>query len=489
MEPKNDDPKKINEKSQNTDNNKNNIKNINESNHLSNKMEQKEQEKIENLNTLKKSEVNEEKNNIKLKPLANKENQENNQENKTKEENEKNNEDNNNKENNKKTDIQKNYYRKEIPVKDWGCRSIDEYDIFDNEPVGNGTYGTVFKAIYKGSEEYAKNYGIPKIVALKKIKTVNEKEGFPITALREIMIMKRLRHKNILQLLEVVISKPNEKNKFKSNAYLVFEYMEHDLCSIICSNFSYEKSQIKYILYELLLGLQYLHKNNILHRDIKTLNILLNNKGEVKIGDFGLSRIFAENAKRKYTNRVATLYYRAPELLLGDTIYGGEIDVWSLGCVFWEILSGNCLFYGDNDKSVFLKICQTCGNPNESNWPGVSQLVNYKEFIPQKKYDNTLDKEAKKYSKIDDVTFDLIKKMLILNPKERITIEQALKHPYFTSHEPKMCKKEDMPKIEEELHYYSYKKKMEQNKQQQQHIAKGEYSKKNKFLGKKRDHN
>ena len=79
--------------------------------------------------------------------------------------------------------------------------------------------------------------------------------------------------------------------------------------------------------------------------------------------------------------------------------------------------------------------------------------------------------------------------MLILNPKERITIEQALNHPYFTSHEPKMCKKEDMPKIEEELHYYSYKKKMEQNKQQQQHIAKGEYSKKNKFLGKKRDHN
>ena len=489
MESKNDGPKKINEQSQNTDNNKIINKDTNDNKCLSNKMEQKDQEKIENLSTLKKSEVNEEKN-IKSKPLINNENI---QENAKKEEKEENKVDNDNKENkennNNKNEVQKNYYRKEIPVKDWGCRSIDEYDIFDNEPVGSGTYGTVFKAIYKGSPEYAKNYGIPKVVALKKIKTVNEKEGFPITALREIMIMKRLRHKNILQLLEVVISKPTEKNNFKSNAYLVFEYMEHDLCSIICSNFSYEKSQIKYILYELLLGLQYLHQNNILHRDIKTLNILLNNKGEVKIGDFGLSRIYAENAKRKYTNRVATLYYRAPELLLGNTVYGGEIDVWSLGCVFWEILTGNCLFYGDDDKSVFLKICQVCGNPNENNWPGVTQLDKYKDFIPQKKYENTLDKEYKKYSKIDDVTFDLLKKMIILNPKERISIEQALKHPYFTSHEPKMCKKEDMPKIEEELHYYSFKRKLEQNKQQQQHVAKGEYSKKNKFLGKKRDHN
>ena len=137
----------------------------------------------------------------------------------------------------------------------------------------------------------------------------------------------------------------------------------------------YEKSQIKYFLHEILLGFQYLHQNNILYRDIKTLNILLNYKGEIKIGDFGLLRIFSENAKRKYTNRVATLYYRAPELLLGDTVYSGEIDVWSLGCVFWEILTGNCLFFGYNDKSVFLLIFQTCGNPNESNW--IVYIVRY----------------------------------------------------------------------------------------------------------------
>ena len=439
-----------------------------------------EDNKVKNDNNeiLKKENNNEDKSkmNIEIKNKENKENKEND-----------NVDDNKIKEGNTINEMPKNIYRKEVPVKDWGCRSLDLYDIVNNKPVGDGAYGTVFKAYYKGPKEYAERYGIPEIVALKKIKTQNEKEGFPITALREIMIMKRLRHKNILQLLEVVTSKPNEKNNFKQNAYLVFEYMEHDLCSILLNNFSYEKSQIKLILYQLLLGLQYLHKNNILHRDIKTLNILLNNKGEVKIGDFGLSRIFAENMKRKYTNRVVTIWYRSPELLLGETVYGSEIDIWSLGCVFWEILTGNCLFYGDNEKSVFLRICQICGNPNEINWPGVSQLPYYNDFIPQKKYDNVLEKEYTKFNKIDEVTFDLLKKMICLNPKERITIEQAFKHPYFTTHEPKMCEEKDMPKIEEELHYYSYKMKKEQQKQQQQHIAKGEYDKKNKsLLGKKR---
>ena len=170
-------------------------------------------------------------------------------------------------------------------------------------------------------------------MALKKIKTENEKQGFPITSLREIMIMKRLNHKNILQLLEVVTSKPFKNNNFEKNAYLVFEYMEHDLCSLIHSKIDYEKSQIKLILYQLIKGLEYLHNNNVLHRDIKPQNILLNNKGEVKIGDFGLSRIFQDNLKnKKYTNRVVTRWYRAPELLLGDIEYGPVFDLWSLGC-------------------------------------------------------------------------------------------------------------------------------------------------------------
>ena len=322
-------------------------------------------------------------------------------------------------------------------------------------------------------------------MALKKIKTENEKQGFPITSLREIMIMKRLNHKNILQLLEVVTSKPSKNNNFENNAYLVFEYMEHDLCSLIHSKIDYEKTQIKLILYELIKGLEYLHNNNVLHRDIKPQNILLNNKGELKIGDFGLSRIFQYNLKnKKYTNRVVTRWYRAPELLLGDIEYGPAIDIWSLGCVFWEILTGDVLFLEDNEKNVFFSICKKCGTPSETNWPGISKYPRYIDFMPQKKFECELNKEYKKYSKIDDITFDLFMKMICLNPKERITIADILKHPYFVSHEPKICEEKDMPRIEEEFHYYT---KSKMNQPRPQHIAKNEYDKNNKkYLGKKR---
>ena len=148
----------------------------------------------------------------------------------------------------------------------------------------------------------------------------NEKEGFPITAVREIMILKQLHHKNIINLLEIITSKPTEKNKNRGNTYLVFEYMEHDLNGLIDRKVSFEIPQIKCIMHQVLSGIQYLHNNNIMHRDIKGANILLNNKGEVKIADFGLARIFNTNSgfRANYTNRVVTLWYRSPELLLGN---------------------------------------------------------------------------------------------------------------------------------------------------------------------------
>lgn len=396
------------------------------------------------------------------------------------------NEKNETKEEDKKTEEGlKKVKKREMSIKDWGCRNVEVYDIINN-PVGEGTFGTVFKAYYKGPKDYAEKIGIPDIVALKKIKTEDEKQGFPITALREIMIMTRLNHKNILQLLEVVTSKPSEKNNYEQNAYLVFEYMEHDLCSLILNNFSYDKSQIKLIIYQLLQGLQYLHKNNVLHRDIKPQNILINNKGELKIADFGLSRIFYEFTKiKRYTNRVVTRYYRCPELLLGETEYGPAVDIWSVGCVFWEIITGDILFTGDNDNDVFTQICKKCGTPNETNWPGVSKLPLFNKIIPQKQYECELDKKYKNYNKFDDITFDLLMKMICLDPKKRIKIDEAFKHPYFTSHLPKMCEEKDMPKIEEEFHYYSQCKK--EQPQKQQNIANGEYNKGNKnFIGKKR---
>ena len=176
----------------------------------------------------------------------------------------------------------------------------------------------------------------------------NEKEGFPLTAIREIMILKRLNHKNIINLLEIVTSKPSDKNKNRGNVYLVFEYMEHDLSGLLGRKFDFSVPIIKVIMKQILLGVDYLHDNNIIHRDIKGANILLNNRGEVKLADFGLARIHNPNPNiiKQYTNRVVTLWYRSPELLLGAVNYGPAIDMWSVGCVFSELLTGVPPFRG-----------------------------------------------------------------------------------------------------------------------------------------------
>ena len=460
--------------------------NLNVNKNIHNENDNNKKEEMENVDTQKKVTLpNEQKNKIETISNFNKiEETHKEKENKENSPKEKNNTNNCQEENNKvQNPPTKKKYRKEIPISEWKCRSIDQYKILKDSPVGEGSFGKVFKAYYKGSKEYAQKYKIPELVALKLIKTQNEKEGFPITALREIMIMRRLDHKNILRLLEVITS----NDPIKKEAYLVFEYMEHDLGSILLCNVKYQKSHIKFILNQLLLGLQYLHKNNVLHRDIKTVNILVNNEGGIKIGDFGLSRIFSEYNIKKYTNRVVTLWYRAPELLLGETSYKGEIDIWSLGCVFWEILTGIPLFKGDKEKEVFKKICKLLGNPDEKNWPGVSKYKNYKNIMPEKKYRYILEEKIKEDKNLnpnnfDDVTINLLKRMICINPKNRISIEDALNHPYFST-PPLMCKQEEMPKIEEELHYHALKMKY----QNQIQIAKKDYNQKNNnFIGKKR---
>ena len=362
----------------------------------------------------------------------------------------------------KEKSLSKQVKTRRIPIKNWPCRSLNEYKII-NDPVGKGSYGIVYKAYYIGKEEYRSLYGIPDVVALKQIKTEKEKEGFPITALREIMILKELDHKNILKLLEVVVSEPKkekkiEEGKINRDVYLVFEYMEQDLGTILQRKIDFNLSQIKYIFHELVLGLKYLHENNILHRDLKPSNILLSAKNEIKIGDFGLARIFSNssNAIKRYTNQVVTICYRAPELLLGETNYSTEVDIWSLGCILLELLTKKTAFYFKDDKdgkATFALICKLCGNPNEENWKGVTGYKNYKLIIPQENYQCKINKKT--FPNFDEVTLDIIKKLLTLNPKKRITLDEILKHPFLTSHEPKMCKAEDMPKIEESFNSLS----------------------------------
>lgn len=348
---------------------------------------------------------------------------------------------------------QKDTYRKQVPIKDWPSRSADIYTKIDQ--VGEGTFGKVYKAEYKDPSNKAAK---PEIVALKKILMDNEKEGFPITAIREIMILKRLNHKNIVRLIEIVTSKPKEKNKYRGNVYLVFEYMEHDLSGLSDMRMSFTIPSIKCIMYQILCGIDYLHKNNIIHRDIKSANILFNNKGEVKIGDFGLARIINPQIIRKYTNRVVTLWYRAPELLLGETEYGPAIDMWSMGCVFSELLAGSPPFKGKKEPEQVEKIFEKCGTPTEATWPGVTSLPLFNQLNPKTVYPNVLKSFYADNDKVEECCFDLLSRMLVLDPKKRISVKEALNHEYFTTHQPKMCKPEELPKIEKDSHEYQSRK-------------------------------
>ena len=349
---------------------------------------------------------------------------------------------------------------------------MNNYQII-SDPVGEGTFGKVFKAKYIGPLDYAEKNHIPKIVALKKIKMDDEKEGFPITALREIMLMKNVSHKNLMQLLEIVTSKPSIKTKNQS-VYLVMEYMEHDISGLSLAKFKFTLPQIKYIMYQILQGVQYLHKNEIIHRDIKCANILINNKGDVKIGDFGLARKISTTKKKKYTYRVVTLWFRAPELLFGQTEYGPAIDVWSIGCVFGELLTGICPFQGKNEEMLILKICEKCGTPTELNWPGVTKLPLYNKICPLKEFPYALWDYYKDCKNMDQTTFDLFSRMLILDPQKRITIDEALKHPYFTEKLPKMCSQHEMPDLSNEYHEHEYSR-LQKKLKEEQNIAKRDY--------------
>lgn len=344
--------------------------------------------------------------------------------------------------------------RKQIPIKQWPCRSIDNYRIIHQ--VGQGTFGKVYKAEYLlyGQQDD----GIPQIVALKKILMDKEKEGFPITALREIMILKRLSHHNILRLIEIVTSRPPERGKSVGIVYLVFEYMEHDMSGLANFKLNFPIPAIKCILYQLLQGVNYLHENNIIHRDIKSANILLNNKGVIKIGDFGLARIINPSvANKRYTNRVVTLIYRAPELLLGEVNYGASIDIWSIGCVFSELLTGVPLFLSHKESSQLEAIFRKCGTPDDTNWPDAKKLPLYNTIDLNNKYVPCLRDYYKDNPKVDDCAFDLLSSMIILDPKMRISIKDALNHSYFTSNIPLMCQEDDIPKIEKDSHEFQAK--------------------------------
>ncbi|XP_077224247.1 cyclin-dependent kinase C-1-like isoform X1 [Tasmannia lanceolata] len=261
-----------------------------------------------------------------------------------------------------------------------GSRSVDCFEKL--EQIGEGHYGQVYMA---------REIKTGQIVALKKIRMDNEREGFPRTAIREIKILKKLRHENIIRFKEIVTFTGPEKdeqgsadgNKNKGSIYIVLEYMDHDLQRLAHRHGKrFTVPQIKCYMRQLLTGLHYCHLNQVLHRDLKGSNLLIDNEGNLKLADFGLARFFSNDHNGNLTNHVITLGYRPPELLLGTTKYGPAVDMWSVGCIFAELLYGKPILPGKDEHEQLNKIYELCGAPDEVNWPGVSKIPWYNNLKP-----------------------------------------------------------------------------------------------------------
>ncbi|XP_065856109.1 cyclin-dependent kinase C-2 C-like [Euphorbia lathyris] len=294
------------------------------------------------------------------------------------------------------------------------------------EKIGQGTYSSVFRA---------REVATGRMVALKKVRFDNfQPESIRFMA-REILILRRLDHPNIIKLEGIITS------RLSGSVYLVFEYMEHDLAGLSSSpEIKFSESQIKCYIKQLLCGIEHCHTRGVMHRDIKVSNILVNNDGILKIGDFGLANVLSEKNKHQLTSRVVTLWYRPPELLMGSTSYGVSVDLWSVGCVFAELLLGKPLFKGRTEVEQLHKIFKLCGSPSDEYWKQ-AKLSNATVFKPQHLYESSLQQRFKDYP----TAADLIETFLSIEPEKRGTATSALLAQYFNT-APYACEPSNLPK-------------------------------------------
>ncbi|EGI57797.1 PREDICTED: cyclin-dependent kinase 20 [Acromyrmex echinatior] len=289
---------------------------------------------------------------------------------------------------------------------------MDKYII--NGQIGEGAQGLVLKAHDSSRDQE---------VALKKILIKKIEGGLPTSIIREVKSLQRLKHPYIVELLDAF---PNGLDFI-----MVFEYMPTGLWEVLRDfEISLTLAQIKTYMKMLLEGIAYVHSKNIMHRDLKPANLLISEKGILKIADFGLSRLMWKDGTKPYSHQVATRWYRAPELLYGARYYTSAIDIWSIGCIFGEMLNTSPLFPGETDIEQLAIVLKYLGSPTSESWPELTSLPDYNKItFPYHKstsWENIIQDAQPE-------AIDLIRQILIYNSSKRLTAEQALCHTYFYS--------------------------------------------------------
>jgi len=296
---------------------------------------------------------------------------------------------------------------------------LRRYDII--QKLGKGAYGIVWKAVDKKSGE---------TVALKKIFDAFQNATDAQRTFREIMFLQELRdHENIVRL-DNVLKAENDRD-----IYLVFEYMETDLHAVIRANILKDIHK-QYILYQLFKAIHYMHSGNVLHRDMKPSNLLLNSECFLKVADFGLARSIAslENDAVEnpvLTDYVATRWYRAPEILLGSTRYTKGVDMWSVGCILGELLGGKPMFPGTSTMNQLDRIIEVTGRPSQDDIEAIDSpfAATMLESLPR----TQPTRLQEMFPHASEDALDLLRQLLQFNPHKRITTEGALNHPYVAA--------------------------------------------------------
>ncbi|XP_034678773.1 probable serine/threonine-protein kinase At1g54610 [Vitis riparia] len=310
-------------------------------------------------------------------------------------------------------------------IRGWLPRRADSFEKLDK--IGQGTYSNVYRA---------RDLDQRKIVALKKVRFDNlEPESVRFMA-REIHVLRRLDHPNIIKLEGLVTS------RMSCSLYLVFEYMEHDLAGLASHpGLKFTEPQVKCYMQQLLRGLDHCHSRGVLHRDIKGSNLLIDNSGILKIADFGLASFFDPHQIQPLTSRVVTLWYRPPELLLGATYYGTAVDLWSTGCILAELYAGKPIMPGRTEVEQLHKIFKLCGSPSEDYWRK-SKLPHATIFKPQQPYRRCV---AETFKDFPTPALGLMETLLSIDPADRGSAAFALKSEFFTV-KPLPCDPSSLPK-------------------------------------------